>query len=93
MLDKLKGKYATHTSTGPHRRLESIPLTVLLQNRLKYALNGQEVKAIVVDKEGMIKVDHKIRRDPRYPLGVMDVVSMEKSGDHFRILLDTKGRY
>ena len=47
----------------------------------------------MIDKEGMIKVDHKIRRDPSYPLGVMDVVSMEKSGEHFRMLLDTKGRY
>ena len=38
-------------------------------------------------------MDHKVRRDPRYPLGMMDVVTIEKSGENFRILLDTKGRY
>ena len=93
MLSKLGGKYAHRTSPGPHKRLESIPLCVLLQNRLNYALSGAEVKFIVRDPEGMIKVDHKIRRDPTYPLGIMDVVSIEKSGENFRILLDTKGKY
>jgi small subunit ribosomal protein S4e len=47
----------------------------------------------VRDKEGMIKVDGKIRRDARYPLGIMDVVSIEKTGEHFRILYDIKGRF
>jgi small subunit ribosomal protein S4e len=47
----------------------------------------------VRDKEGLIKVDNKIRRDPRFPLGIMDVVSIEKTGENFRILYDVKGRY
>lgn len=93
MLSKLNGTYATRPSAGPHKRLECIPLTVLLRNRLKYALTRQEVIKIVKDKEGLIKVDNKIRRDTRFPLGIMDVVSMERSGEHFRILYDVKGRY
>lgn len=68
-------------------------MTVLLKNRLKYALNAKDVYQIVRDKEGLIKVDSKIRRDPRYPLGIMDVVSIEKTGENFRILYDVKGRY
>lgn len=93
MLDKLSGKYASRPSTGPHKRLESIPLSVLLRNRLRYALTGREVISIVRDKEGLIKVDHKIRRDPTYPLGIMDVVTIDKTGENFRILYDVKGRY
>jgi len=93
MLSKLGGKYTARPSTGPHKLRECLPLTVLLKNRLKYALTGKDVFAIVKDKEGMVKVDNKIRRDPRYPLGVMDVVSLEKTGEHFRILYDVKGRY
>lgn len=64
-----------------------------MKNRLKYALSARDVTKIVRDKEGLIKVDHKIRRDPRYPLGIMDVVSIDKTGEHFRILYDVKGRY
>jgi len=41
----------------------------------------------------MIKIDGKIRRDPRFPLGKMDVVTIEKTNENFRILLDTKGRF
>jgi small subunit ribosomal protein S4e len=93
MLNKLGGIYATRPSAGPHKRRESIPLGVLLKNRLKYALSRQEAMKIVKDKEGLIKVDNKIRRDPRFPLGIMDVVSIEKTGENFRILYDTKGRY
>lgn len=93
MLNKLGGIYATRPSAGPHKRRECIPLNVLLKNRLKYALSRQEAMKIVKDKEGLIKVDNKIRRDPRFPLGIMDVVSIEKTGEHFRILYDTKGRF
>jgi small subunit ribosomal protein S4e len=38
-------------------------------------------------------VDGKIRRDQRFPLGQMDVVTIEKTNEFFRILLDTKGRF
>lgn len=41
----------------------------------------------------MIKIDGKVRRDPRFPLGMMDVVTIEKTNENFRILLDTKGRF
>jgi small subunit ribosomal protein S4e len=93
MLNKLGGVYATRPATGPHKRRESIPLSVLLRNRLKYALDRQEAIKIVKDKEGLIKVDNKIRRDPRFPLGIMDVVTIEKTGEYFRILYDVKGRF
>jgi len=93
MLDKLGGKYTHKPSAGPHKTRECIPLTVLLKNRLRYALAAKDVYSIVKDKEGLIKVDNKIRRDPRFPLGIMDVVSIEKTGEFFRILYDVKGRY
>lgn len=93
MIEKLHGKYSTRPSTGPHKLRECIPLSVLLKNRLKYALSGNEVMKIVKDKAGHIKVDNKVRRDPRYPLGFMDVISIEKTGEFFRMLYDVKGRY
>jgi len=60
---------------------------------LRYALSRQEVIKIVKDKDGNIKIDGKVRKDPRYPVGVMDVVSIEKTGEFFRLLYDVKGRY
>ncbi|KAI0738634.1 40S ribosomal protein S4 [Daedaleopsis nitida] len=91
MLDKLSGTYAPRPSPGPHKLRESLPLTIFLRNRLKYALTGREVTAIVMQR--LIKVDNKVRTDPTYPAGFMDVISIEKSGEHFRLLYDVKGRF
>jgi len=93
MLDKLGGIFATKPSQGPHKYRESIPLTVVLKNRLKYALTGREVMLIVNDKEGNIAVDGKIRKDPRFPAGLMDVISIKKTGELYRVLYDVKGRF
>ncbi|KAM6497049.1 Ribosomal family S4e domain containing protein [Amanita muscaria] len=91
MLDKLSGTYAPRPSPGPHKLRESLPLTVFLRNRLKYALTGREVTSIVAQR--LIKIDGKVRTDPTFPAGFMDVISIEKSGEHFRLLYDVKGRF
>jgi small subunit ribosomal protein S4e len=93
MLDKLSGVYAQRANTGPHKLRECIPMGVFLQNRLRYAITRQEVIKIVKDKEGLVKVDGKVRRDHKFPLGMMDVVTIEKTGEYFRILYDVKGRF
>jgi len=43
--------------------------------------------------EKHVKVDGKVRTDPNFPAGFMDVVEIPKSGDQFRLIYDTKGRY
>lgn len=62
-LGKLKGVHGTRPSPGPHKLRECIPLSVLLVQRLKYALGRQDTLRICKDREGMIKVDGKVRRD------------------------------
>jgi small subunit ribosomal protein S4e len=91
LLDKLSGAYAPRPSPGPHKLRESLPLIIFLRNRLKYALNGREVKAILMQR--LVKVDGKVRTDHTYPAGLMDVISLEKTGEHFRLLYDVKGRF
>lgn len=91
LLDKLSGTYAPRSSPGPHKLRESLPMAVLLRNRLKYALTGKEVTAIVAQR--LVKVDGKVRTDATYPTGFMDVVSIDKSGEFFRMLYDVKGRF
>lgn len=56
-------------------------------------MNGVEVKKIVKDKKGLIKVDNRVRKDVNFPCGIMDVITIEKTGEFFRILLDIKGRF
>lgn len=91
MLGKMDGIWAPRSSSGPHKMRESVPLIVLLRNRLKYALNKTESNAICMEK--LIRVDGKIRTDEGFPAGFMDVLSIPKAGDNFRLLYDTKGRF
>ncbi|KAL1918741.1 40S ribosomal protein eS4 [Calcarisporiella thermophila] len=91
MLDKLTGCYAPRPSPGPHKLRECLPLIVFLRNRLKYALNGKEVQSILMQR--LVKVDGKVRTDSTYPAGFMDVITIEKTGEHFRLIYDVKGRF
>lgn len=93
LMDKMGGIFTTRPSQGPHKLRESLPLAVLLKNRLKYAMNGREVTFILNDKEGGILVDHKIRRDRGFPVGIMDVLQIPKTKENFRMLYDVKGRF
>ena len=91
MLDKLGGVFAPRPSTGPHKLRESLPLIIMIRNRLKYAITNAEVKKIVMQR--LIKVDGKVRTDSNYPSGFMDVITIDKTGEFFRLLYDVKGRY
>ncbi|GFY82408.1 ribosomal protein S4 (RPS4A) family protein [Actinidia rufa] len=91
MLDKLGGAFAPKPSSGPHKSRECLPLILILRNRLKYALTYREVIAILMQRH--ILVDGKVRTDKTYPSGFMDVVSIPKTNENFRLLYDTKGRF
>jgi len=92
MLDKLSGIFAPRPSTGPHKLRECLPLILLLRNRLKFALNKREVTKILMQR--VVKVDGKVRTDPTYPAGFMDVITIDKiKAGVFRLLYDTKGRF
>jgi ribosomal protein S4E len=91
MLDKLGGTWAPRPSTGPHKLRECLPLSLILRNRLRYALTRREVLQIVMRKS--VKVDGKVRSDINYPAGFQDVVALPKTSEQFRLLYDVKGRF
>jgi len=91
MLSKLGGIWAPRPSTGPHKLRESLPLSIILRNRLKYALTRREVMMIVMRR--LVQVDGKVRTDINFPAGFMDVITMEKTKELFRLLYDVKGRF
>ncbi|KAM0841068.1 hypothetical protein ACQ4PT_059260 [Festuca glaucescens] len=91
MLDKLGGAFAPKPSSGPHKSRECLPMLLIVRNRLKYALSYREVNSILMQRH--IMIDGKVRTDKTYPAGFMDVVSIPKTGENFRLLYDTKGRF
>jgi len=91
MLDKLSGVFAPKPSPGPHRLRESLPTIIFLRNRLKYALTYTEAKKICAQR--LIKIDGRVRTDMTYPAGFMDVITIEKTNEFFRLIYDVKGRF
>ncbi|XP_050226327.1 40S ribosomal protein S4-like [Mercurialis annua] len=90
-LNKLGGAFAPKTSSGPGNSRECLPLILILRDVLKYALTGAEVNSILMQR--LAAVDGKVRTDKTYPAGFMDVISIPKTGENFRVLYDTKGMF
>jgi len=91
MLDKLGGIWAPRPSTGPHKMRECLPLSLVLRNRLKYALTRREVQMICMRR--LINVDGKTRTDLNYPAGFQDVIAIDSTNENFRLMYDAKGRF
>merc|ERR1712217_754987 len=85
------GVFTIKSRSGPHKQSASLPITLFIRNRLKYALCAKEVETIL--KQRLIKIDGKTRTDPKFPTGFMDVIQVEKTGENFRIIYDVKGRF
>jgi len=68
-----------------------MPLIIMLRQRLKYALTYRECKMITMQR--LIKVDGKVRTDMFFPSGFMDVISIDKTKENFRMLYDTKAKF
>ena len=83
--------WSINTSLGPHNFSTSIPVTVLLRDMLNYATTRKE--ASMIAKQGKIKIDGKPRLDEKFPIGLMDVVTLPDSGESFRVLPAKGGRF
>lgn len=75
---------------GPHALERSVPLLLVLRDFLKYSDTRKEAKRIIA--KGEILVDSKKVKDYKRPVGLMDVISIPKTKEYFRVLLDSKGK-
>ena len=93
LMDKMGGVFAVRPAEGPHALRESMPLQVVLRDKLHFARTGREVDVILHQREGLVQIDRKVRRNPKYPVGLMDVIDLPKVGAAYRVLYDVKGRF
>lgn len=56
-------------------------------------MDNKEITKILKDKENEVKIDGKVRRNPKFPIGLMDVVTIPKTGDKFRVFYDERRRF
>jgi small subunit ribosomal protein S4e len=82
--------WTTRTSSGPHSMQTSIPTTIILRDQLKYAKSAKEAKKLLSQKK--LVVDGKPRINKSFPIGLMDVIYIPDSNEHFRVLTDLGGK-
>ena len=88
-IERKVAKWTVKPSPGPHPIERSIPLLLVVRDFLKLADTGKEARKIIAARE--ILVDGKARRDYKFPCGLMDVISIPKINEHYRILFDRRG--
>ncbi|MFX0041376.1 MAG: 30S ribosomal protein S4e [Candidatus Hodarchaeota archaeon] len=86
-IKRKHGKFFIKSSPGPHPRNFCLPLLHIIRDLLKIVDNYREAKKII--GLGYFKVDGKVVKDYTFPVGLMDVLSIEKMNKHFRILPDS----
>lgn len=83
-IHRKEATWAPKTHPGPHPRQQSLPLILIVRELLGYVKVAKEgIRAI---KSGAVKVDGIVRKDHRFPVGLMDIVQIEKAGTTFRLL-------
>jgi len=89
-IKRKENVWSINTSPGPHNFDTSIPLTILLRDMLKFATTRRE--AAMITKQGKIKIDGKPRLNDKFPVGLMDVISLPDAGESYRVLPAKGGR-
>jgi len=77
-------------SSGPHPIKKSIPLGIIIRDYLNLADTIKETKRILSNNE--VIIDGEIKKEYKYPVGLMDVVSIPKLKKYFRVIFDQKGK-
>lgn len=82
--------YATKQRPGAHSVATSLPATIVLRDMLKLCDTAREAKKIVAHRD--LVVNGRVVRDAKIPVGLMDVVSVPKTGKNYRAVLSDKGK-
>ena len=88
-VERKKTKFITKPNPGPHKIENGIPLNILLKEILHYAKTTREVKKLLSTNE--IKIDGKARKDPRFQVGIFDLLEFTGINEHYRVILNKKG--
>jgi len=77
-------KWVVKPSPGPHAIDRSIPLLILVRDVLGYAKTGKEARRLIA--EGHFKINGRVRRDYKLPVGIMDVIEIVDTGEFYRVI-------
>jgi len=89
-IHRKESVWTIRPSSGTHPLDVSIPLGVVVRDYLKLTDNQKETKRII--SNGEILVDEIVRKNYKFPCGLMDVISIPKLKQNYRLLFNQRGK-
>lgn len=83
-------KWITLANPGPHNKLLTLPLIIILRDILCLCNNLKEGKKIL--QSNNILVDGIIKKNWKFPVGLFDVLSIKDEMKNYRLLQNKKGQ-
>lgn len=88
-LHRKEKTWTIRPSPGPHAGHQSIPLGVLVREYLDLCDTRREARRIL--SQDNILVDGIVRKDLRFPVGLMDVIAIPDSKKYYRLVYNKRG--
>lgn len=88
-LPRKEKTFVVRPLPGMHTKNRCIPLQIILRDILHYAASAKEAKQIL--SKGNVLVDKKVRKDPKFSAGLMDIIEIPEMNKNFRIVVSKKG--
>lgn len=82
--------WVSKPSPGPHGTEEAMPLAMVIRDMLKLCDNSREARFVIGGRG--IQIDGKVVTDYKFPVGLMDVVTVVKTKESYRMLIDYKSK-
>lgn len=82
--------YTTRPRPGAHPIVRALPLATIIRDYLKITPTGREARRVI--SAGDIMVDGRVVKDGKFAVGFMDVVSIPKTKQAWRVMVDDHAR-
>jgi small subunit ribosomal protein S4e len=89
-MEKKTAYWAPKPSPGPHPVEMGVPLVVVMRDMIACCDTAREAKRIIGARE--VLIDGKIATDPKRPIGIMDVLTIPKTKENYRMMVDRRGK-
>lgn len=83
-IKRKQSPFVPRVKPGPHSKLKAYPLGVILRDILKLTTTMRETEKVL--NMGRVAVDGIIRRDIKFPVGLMDVLEFVQTGEAYRFV-------
>ena len=87
-IERKSTKWITRPRSGGQKLIRTMSINSIMKELLGIVNTSKEVKLSL--NKGLIKVDGIVRKDPLFPVSVMDVITIKD--DNYRLLVNLKGK-